>query len=394
MHLRANFRLKPESDEMLTLDAVRFLAASAVVVEHYWQALHGHEGIPGGDRMDFLSLAVDVFFIISGFVIATVYSDHVLSTRDYLRFMRKRIARLGPLHWATLSFFVSIGAILLITGHQSNFPDLYYWPCVVPHAMLLHAFDTCTTSTFNFPSWSISAEMAAYLAFPLFVLVSRHMRSMLIGISVLTLCVIYLMSGGPSGNEATGWTNWTIDFGAVRGLAGFSFGVALYAYRDGIRNSRAALPLLIFLIVVFVTLGLAGVPPMWLAPVAYAIAFLAIANDLHGEKSIIMRRLAPLGQLTYSGYMLHVPLRFVVVILIGERLLNLHGTSYTLWSIFAGLLVLPISWLSLVVFERPTRRWLSGPGMRAPAIVTVGSGQAALLLPEDGIMPGTSLDRE
>lgn len=65
-----------------------------------------------------LTLCVDVFFVISGIVIAALYADWVGALHAYANFLRTRIARLIPLHFGTLVFFlvseadrpVSIGA--------------------------------------------------------------------------------------------------------------------------------------------------------------------------------------------------------------------------------------------------------------------------------------------
>src|SRR5579883_114785 len=159
----AHLRLVPESEKMLAIDITRFLAAAGVVTLHFWQALSSHEGLSGQARLDFLTLFVDVFFIISGFVIATVYSESVGSPSLYLRFMQKRVARLLPLHYATLGFFVGVALLLSASGQQSRFPSAYDWGCVMPHALFLHAFGMCHSAAFNFPSWSISAEMALYV---------------------------------------------------------------------------------------------------------------------------------------------------------------------------------------------------------------------------------------
>lgn len=63
--------------------------------------------------------------------------------------------------------------------------------------------------------------------------------------------------------------------------------------------------------------------------------------------------------------MLHAPVRLILVALIGEHLLHLSGTSYLYWTILSGFLVLPAAWVSLVLFERPTRRWIGALGRSA-----------------------------
>jgi peptidoglycan/LPS O-acetylase OafA/YrhL len=71
--------------------------------------------------------------------------------------------------------------------------------------------------------------------------------------------------------------------------------------------------------------------------------------------SRIARRLAPLGQLTYSLYMLHPLIQSVLLTGIGAGLLKLRGVPMNLFVIATMVLMVPIAWLSLVLFERPAR---------------------------------------
>ena len=138
--MRGRFRLEPESEDMLALDSIRFLAAAGIVVLHFWSNQSFYGKISDQHRLDFLSLFVDVFFIISGFVIGSIYSERVNSFGGYLSFMQKRLARLAPLHWATLLFFCLIGGLFLVSGTPNHFPQVYDWSCAVPQAAFLHAF--------------------------------------------------------------------------------------------------------------------------------------------------------------------------------------------------------------------------------------------------------------
>ncbi|MGZ7029869.1 MAG: acyltransferase family protein, partial [Terriglobales bacterium] len=114
-------KLVAESDEMPHLDALRFFAAMGIVVFHF----KGHLPL-GGAQASFttLRLLVDLFFVISGFVITYVYSS--LSTfRQYRRFLVKRVARLWPLHLATASAMAAVGALVyfgvLHSDHRENY---------------------------------------------------------------------------------------------------------------------------------------------------------------------------------------------------------------------------------------------------------------------------------
>ena len=68
------WKLTPESQEMLYLDMLRFIAASAIVVTHSQSIV--------GFRSDGFGIFVDLFFLISGYVIACVYSERMESGRD------------------------------------------------------------------------------------------------------------------------------------------------------------------------------------------------------------------------------------------------------------------------------------------------------------------------
>ena len=229
------------------------------------------------------------------------------------------------------------------------------------------------------PSWSISAEMGLYLILPGFLILARRVPSLLIVISAATLGMMYYLSGGPDGNELDGWTNWTVAFGAVRGLAGFSLGMALYAYRKIVSKIPFAFPLLLISVAAFLGFGLAGLSPMWVAPLAYAIAIFGILTDLSGGPGKTVRKLSGLGQLTYSIYMLHMPVYFLAVSVVGEHLLNLQGAAYGGWMVFSTVLVLPAAWVSLILFERPARIWASQLG-RTPRHAAARAPAAAMMV--------------
>src|SRR4051812_42851020 len=94
--------LMAESDEMLHLDLLRFYAASGIVFLHTQTFLDVSPKLRGILDRTYLSLFVDLFFAISGFVISFVYADRMRTKRDYLRFVQRRVARLVPLHWLML----------------------------------------------------------------------------------------------------------------------------------------------------------------------------------------------------------------------------------------------------------------------------------------------------
>ena len=176
------------------------------------------------------NLFVDLFFVVSGFVIARQYFDRVGDTASTGRFLWRRIARIYPLHLATLAFYVAIALALHSGVGKSDNPARYPFSDLPAQLLLLHAFDG-ERLTFNFPSWSLSAEMFCYLLFPLVAALASRRKGLILALVVLpalanTLYVAF------AGTEP--WADWINKGGAFRALPGFNLGVACYLFRDRI----------------------------------------------------------------------------------------------------------------------------------------------------------------
>src|SRR5436853_5399476 len=91
------------------LDALRIVAAAAVVVLHYAEYTKDNAAARFVfDHVQHFNLFVDLFFVISGFVIAKQYLTKVDRADDMKRFFWRRIARIYPLHLLTLGFYLAI----------------------------------------------------------------------------------------------------------------------------------------------------------------------------------------------------------------------------------------------------------------------------------------------
>ena len=152
---------KPVSvDYFPAIDLLRGFAAISVVVyhfiEHYQWKAFPVEGWLTWFRIGWMG--VDLFFVISGFVIAlAVFSniDKYGPQRFRLRFMRKRFVRIAPLHYLTLVVFV-----LFIT------PELLYQNFFVnfaAHLAFVHNLNFGLHGAINGANWSIATEMQFYI---------------------------------------------------------------------------------------------------------------------------------------------------------------------------------------------------------------------------------------
>lgn len=352
--------LRPESPDLLHLDFLRLLASYGIVLVHFRTNLlspfAGREAI--ARNLDSFALCVDLFFVISGFVISWVYRDRIDGLGSYGRFLRKRVARLVPLHWATLLFFVLAWAAGTAVGASFDRAEKYDFDCLVPNLLMIHAWGVCSGPSFNSVSWSISAEMAMYAAFPLlFWAAARSVTGFAVFFAAL-VAALYLFSGDQF------WAERTYNLGVLRAFPGFCFGILLYRHRDRLARIAGARWWLAAAMVLFGAAAIAGTGKPWLLPLAYLIPLLGVAADMQGRVGPLVRSLAPGGRLTYSIYMLHPLVQSVFIVLIGRKLLALDGMGLTVWTLLAFPLVAVVGYLSLFLFEEPARRLMSGTSRR------------------------------
>lgn len=147
--------------EIRALTGIRGAAACYVLVYHC---------IAGGSSIPFVDsallhgyIAVDLFFCLSGYIMAENYAEIFIknvSLRNYGVFISKRLFRVYPLYVFTLCLMLI--AILLFQGTVP--PDLSK---INLNVLMIQTW--FGEKSINAPSWSISAEFAAYLCFPLIV---------------------------------------------------------------------------------------------------------------------------------------------------------------------------------------------------------------------------------
>ena len=157
-----------------TIDALtglRGVAAMWIVLYHY--AVQLRPFLPEIGVADPLirqgHLAVDLFFVLSGFVLAYNYVDRLATwdAREARRFIVLRLARIYPVHLATLlAVTLMVVAAQAAGAGDAMRADKYSAGDFVLNLLLVHAWVAEPTLSWNYPSWSISPEMFAYLLFP------------------------------------------------------------------------------------------------------------------------------------------------------------------------------------------------------------------------------------
>jgi len=272
----------PERSFIAPLTGIRALAAFWVFLRHYRTELL--DAFPFmnvlAPLMNVGYLGVDLFFILSGFILTVTHLDSMTERRGWratLGFLWLRLGRVWPLTAFVLMLFGSYFVVMFwVTGNPAYAAEIDV-PRLVEHLLLVHAWYPHELD-WNGLDWSISAEWLAYLTFGLggVLLLGRFARvvsprGMLITMALLTLPMIIV---GCSMQDDTillfSPESWEIMGGvvAIRVLTEFWIGAILAVFlRDRMRRgtaSRLPLPTLtVAAIIVLVYLVTAFDPRRW-----------------------------------------------------------------------------------------------------------------------------------
>jgi peptidoglycan/LPS O-acetylase OafA/YrhL len=310
---------------IVVLDSLRGLFAVAIVFLHgpFQGNLHYNAFVRNSD------VFVDFFFVLSGFVIALAYSERVRDGRSLAGFLIRRTGRLWPLHLFMLMLFLLVLAAKLIAEHLGLFSAdvAYSVPEVRRYALenvfLVQAFRNDTVFWLNFPSWSISVEFWAYVAFGLLCLTPRLLPFAAVAI-ILVATLVMLRVIDP------GFGHFFGD-GLYRGASYFFLGYLTYQLWRRVRHNPLPVPhfleiALIGLIIWQVAFLSDSPVTFYLLPLTFALAILVFSYEAGVVSRLLKTRpLLTLGTLSFSIYMIHI---FVYSMLgipvrMAERLLHL-----------------------------------------------------------------------
>lgn len=213
--------------DLRALTSLRAFLALGVVLFHYqlqWDPALGFSPIIERSR-----LAVDAFFLLSGFILAHVYGPSFAAGNfSYRRFILARLARLYPLHLAVLASVTVMVVGASVFGVRYD-PATYTGEGFLKTLLLVQAwFPTEVGYNWSGPSWSLSAEWFAYLLFPFYALIAIKLRSrprLLIALGVMGYVAIDAAYGRMTGEVLPRAED---NMGILRIAPTFLIGMALY----------------------------------------------------------------------------------------------------------------------------------------------------------------------
>lgn len=362
------------------LDGFRGLFALLIAVHHTnWFSYLNYRTF-----IDDAFFMLDMFFAFSGFLMFTLYRNHLHSAAQAKSFISKRFARLYPLHLFTFGLFFALALFRLwahkvgIATHEPGevlpfSPDAANnWWSAFTNLTLTHSMGLNDSLSFNAPSWTISVEFFAYFVFAAMMLWAPpkklwHFSAIALGIAGVYITLYYLKPN----------MDITYDYGFLRCLGGFFTGVlGAWAYsKIKARQEMSSNPLTIqtasFLEITYICLCSVfiwfsgGDLQFFAAPLILGFVVLFAMDGGYISKFMGLPVFRYLAKISYSVYMNHF---FFAIIfgVIGTRLFPgiVSGGD---GSGFAGDLYL-IPYLAVVIFmshltyhfiEVPGGKWVS-----------------------------------
>lgn len=344
----------------VVLDGLRGVAAFAVILDH----------VPGGWLGDLLPgryLAVDFFFVLSGFVLAHAYGARLEGGWSPLAFMKARLVRLYPMYLMAFALGLALSVMGLLRGWVGpSWSDVLitagFGVLFLP-APPLATFGGGALYPFNAPAWSLFFELAANF---FFALIARFLSWRVLGVMLAAGAVAVAFTiNRHAGVGGPGWLWAHADAGLARVMFDFFAGVAIYRLR-GVRKIPA-LPWWGALIA-FVTVIAVQTPPEWrtVYDIAAALVLMPVLVALASGAEVrgaLAKACSLLGIISYGVYVIHVPLFSALGVAAGAVHVQLgEGPVLAMTvAIVAGV----AAWLAYIGYDQPIRRWLSGGAKRA-----------------------------
>lgn len=364
--MRANTPKPPVLAEVVYnpgLDLLRFFAAILILVWHYQNFFLGSTNLDYyKDNLPLIGLlepmythgflAVQFFWVISGFVLSLNYFESGSSKKT---FFKNRFARLYPLHLITL---IAV-AILQTFSSILNYKDVIYSNNDINHFLLnlffIPALGFETGQSFNGPVWSVSVELVAYLLFALGINQTTHHFL----IPSFLLCLTFVITS-LTGDES----NPIVDC-----LFFFYVGVLTHLLSRKLGTFKVLL-ISSVQITIFISIkefGAGYIPnvigqravelysySLLFSPIILFMTIRPLGRYMEKERAHKIFRF--LGDLTYSSYLWHIPIQ--IALIVGFKSVNANIFKIAInpgfFTIYI-MIILIVSRYSYIHIEKPLR---------------------------------------
>lgn len=340
-----------------TLDGVRGFAALLVAAYHFTERLGPFE-FPG-------YLAVDLFFVLSGFVIALNYQERLASGLSAFAFMRLRVVRLYPLY--LLGWAMGLAKqISRTTGHaEASLAPVMLAQAALLNGLVLPMFGTSELFPINSPGWSLFFEFAVNFVFALVLF--RLSNRALVAVMVAALAALAWLVAPPTLFNL-GWSGPTFAGGVARTVFSFCTGILIFRVSPAMRRHPATWLCLLPIAATLVVIGAPSAIPgaiwrEWIT-ILLVIPAIVIAGVRWEAPPPLRAMFGWLGALSFPVYIIHLPLIFT------GRILMERADFPPLLGLLAYLaVVVAVAWPVALLDQRVARalRPLAAPRRQSAA---------------------------
>jgi len=342
------------------LTALRFFAAMWVVSFHFWPSL----GLATPRIIDKGYLGVELFFVLSGFILSHVYLQAFGERRfSYPEFLWARLARIYPVHLVTLMgmglMIAAAGAIGIQAGDK-----VLIWSSLPAQLTLTQAWGLALKGGWNHPSWSISAEWFAYLTFPAFAWGAWRLRRRPLVAAIAAVGLVAALETGFESLAGFPLTRATIAWGALRIVPCFALGCAVHLLWSAraITAPGQALAAAAALVCGVVMAAQLGAPDWMFIALFGGLIFSFASLSSAGSRVLTAPLWVYLGEVSFAVYMVCIPWQLVFEKAV-HRLPAFSPAALPapLWLVeFFG--VIPIAIVMHHLVERPVRETMRRHG--------------------------------
>ena len=359
------------------LDGLRGVAALLVVFYHIFEGLSFAAGGTLITTINHGYLAVDFFFILSGFVIGYAYDDRWKRNMTLGNFFTRRLIRLHPM----IIMGTIIGAITFCIQGSVQWDGSHVATSAVMLALLAAMFfipaypgagydvrGNGEMFSLNGPSWSLFFEYIGNILYALFIhRLSNRGLAILVALSGIGLAWFALFDIVGYGMLGVGWTLDGANFwgGMLRMLFPFSLGMLLSRHFRPIKIRGAFWICSAVLLILFCVPYIEGKSPVCLngvyeliciALIFPALVWIAASGKTTDKQSTRICRF--LGDISFPLYAIHYPLMYLFYAwLIKNKLYTFTECWQMAALVYTGSILL--AYLCLKCYDEPVRKWLS-----------------------------------
>ena len=358
------------------LDGLRGVAALVVILYHIFE---GYAFASNGtiDTLNHGYLAVDFFFILSGFVIGYAYDDRWGKGLTMKNFFKRRLIRLHPM----VIMGAVLGAVTFYLQGCVQWDGTHIAISMVMLSLLCTMFfipampgvgyevrGNGEMFPLNGPCWSLFFEYIGNILYALFIRrLSNKALAVLVAVLGVALALFAVLDISGYGNIGVGWTLDGVNFagGTLRMLSPFSMGMLLSRNFKPVKLRGAFWICTIIMIALFAVPYLEDAKPfcvngayeVFCVIVAFPIlVWLGASGTTTDKKSTMICKF--LGDISYPVYVVHYPIMYLFYAwLIKNQLYTLGET----WQVALCVYVLSIvlAYLCLKLYDEPVRKWLT-----------------------------------